>query len=269
MIQLDTTLHPSATTLQTLSDTQTEINAFSTFDLQKQHAQDCWKNRTTNHAFVEIKALLQTMAHGAQRCAYCEDSVGDQIEHIRPKALYPESCFVWTNYIYACGGCNSRKLNFFAIFLSITDAFFEINPKRYSSTPPPTGRDAFINPRIESSLDYWELDLIDFDFKLLPIVGTADYAKAEYTLRLLKLSHQDREALRGARKEAYNNYKNAIVAYLNKPQNAIRIQTEIRKKNHPSVWAEIKRQYQSEKLRRVDKEFFDMIDQAPNIILAF
>lgn len=269
MVKLDTSLSPTPLTLQTLHDTQNAINTLATYALQKEQAIKYWENRTTNAAFAEIKELLKIMAYGAQRCAYCEDSVGDEIEHIRPKSLYPQSCFVWTNYLYACGSCNAPKNNFFAVFLDTTNAFFEIIPAHYKTTPPPSGQDAFINPRVESSLDYWELDLIDFDFRLVPTVGTNDYQKAKYTLDLLKLSHQEREYLRAARKSAYDNYKNAIEVYLSSPHNESRIKNQIRKQPQPTVWAEIKRQYLNAKLARVDKEFYNMIAQAADIILAF
>lgn len=39
------------------------------------------------------------------------DSAADEVEHIAPKALFPERVFDWTNYIYACGPCNGPKSN--------------------------------------------------------------------------------------------------------------------------------------------------------------
>ena len=47
---------------------------------------------------------------------YCEDSVGDEVEHHRPKNLYPDHTFLWDNYLYACGPCNGPKNNRFAVF---------------------------------------------------------------------------------------------------------------------------------------------------------
>jgi len=62
-----------------------------------------------NLAFEEIRTKLQSMATGLQRCMYCEDSVGTDIEHFWPKSKYPERAFSWTNYLLACSGCNSNE----------------------------------------------------------------------------------------------------------------------------------------------------------------
>jgi uncharacterized protein (TIGR02646 family) len=58
--------------------------------------------------FEEIRETLERMASGHQRCMYCEDSAGTDIEHFWPKADYPETAFTWTNYLLACSACNSN-----------------------------------------------------------------------------------------------------------------------------------------------------------------
>jgi uncharacterized protein (TIGR02646 family) len=59
----------------------------------------------------DIKTALKHMFAG--KCAYCESQVlhidfGD-IEHFRPKALFPNLCFEWNNLLLACGRCNSNE----------------------------------------------------------------------------------------------------------------------------------------------------------------
>lgn len=66
-----------------------------------------WKARN-NQAFDEIRSTLRSMASGLERCMYCEDSAGTDIEHFWPKSLYPERAFSWENYLLACSGCNSN-----------------------------------------------------------------------------------------------------------------------------------------------------------------
>ena len=61
-----------------------------------------------NKAFEEIRAALKSMATGLERCMYCEDSAGTDIEHFRPKSTYPEHAFSWDNYLLACSACNSN-----------------------------------------------------------------------------------------------------------------------------------------------------------------
>jgi 5-methylcytosine-specific restriction endonuclease McrA len=63
------------------------------------------RNRTDNKTFEAVKYSLTELCSGARRCCYCEDSVADEVEHIKPKDLYPEFVFVWENYLYACGPC--------------------------------------------------------------------------------------------------------------------------------------------------------------------
>ncbi len=65
-------------------------------------------NLKNNKAFDEIRKTLAEMASGNERCMYCEDSVGTDIEHFRPKALYPLYAYRWSNYLIACGRCKSN-----------------------------------------------------------------------------------------------------------------------------------------------------------------
>ena len=50
-------------------------------------------NRRRNPVFDVVRRTLEHMCLGVQRCGCCEDSVGDEIEHIRPKTLFPEYTF--------------------------------------------------------------------------------------------------------------------------------------------------------------------------------
>ena len=75
------------------------------------------RNVRSNPVFRSVRETLNRMAHGARRCGYCEDSYADEVEHVRPKSLYPECVFRWSNYLYVCGACNTPKNNQFAVFL--------------------------------------------------------------------------------------------------------------------------------------------------------
>ncbi|WP_157520837.1 hypothetical protein [Herbidospora daliensis] len=56
----------------------------------------------------EVQAVLARMSSGLERCMYCEDSQGTDIEHFRPKSAYPDHAFSWLNYLLACTRCNSN-----------------------------------------------------------------------------------------------------------------------------------------------------------------
>src|SRR5690242_3748190 len=56
-------------------------------------------------AFVEVRTRLASMSPSGRACFYCERDRYRDIDHIRPIRHYPESCFVWQNYVYACAIC--------------------------------------------------------------------------------------------------------------------------------------------------------------------
>jgi len=51
---------------------------------------------------------LTNMASGLQRCIYCEDSMGTDVDHFAPKSTYPALTFDWNNHFLACSHCNSN-----------------------------------------------------------------------------------------------------------------------------------------------------------------
>lgn len=70
-------------------------------------AKALWRSKP-KQAFDEVRAQLEAMASGRARCMYCEDSLGTDIDHFRPKADFPPLAFTWSNYLLACGHCNSN-----------------------------------------------------------------------------------------------------------------------------------------------------------------
>jgi len=122
------------------------------------------KNTRSNPAFQVVRSALTQMHGELIRCAYCEDSVADEVEHIYPKDLYPERVFVWENYTYACGPCNGPKSNRFAIFLATDGSEVDISPPKrkpqgWIPARPPKGDALLIDPRNENPLDFLWLDL--------------------------------------------------------------------------------------------------------------
>ncbi len=76
----------------------------------KAKAQQLWDSHPSSAkaAFQEIRQVLRQMAPGIERCMYCEDSQGTDIEHFWPKGRYPAGAFCWENYLLACSFCNSN-----------------------------------------------------------------------------------------------------------------------------------------------------------------
>lgn len=102
---------------------------------------------------------------------YCLDSHGSDIEHFWPKAVYPESMFVWLNLLLCCTSCGNYK----------GDQF-----------PVQAGRPLLIDPTVDNP---WES--LDFD----PVTGivTARFDrhlngyvdKGIETVRLLKFDARE------------------------------------------------------------------------------
>ena len=68
--------------------------------------------QTTYKAPINKQALVKA---GSGKCMYCESLVthvyfGD-VEHIRPKDLFPGLKFEWANLGYVCAKCNNAKRN--------------------------------------------------------------------------------------------------------------------------------------------------------------
>lgn len=275
MIQLPGHVTPSAITLEKLRDYQGQIDKLGTFEEKSDKAKTVFssKNKIGNKVFDEIKVQLTNMCSGARRCVYCEDSVADEVEHIHPKDLYPEMCFRWDNYVYACGSCNGPKNNKFAVFRSDDGEFQVVNPPRgQRATAPPAGEDALINPRKENPLDFCMLDLEStFKFVVIADEGSREYKKANYTYyEVLRLN--EREFLREARKNAFGNYKARLYEYTYKKKNgSAKIELDkmiegIKSESHPTVWKEMQRYHVKGWLHNIDKDLDTLFIQSPESI---
>jgi hypothetical protein len=193
---------------------------------------------------------LTKMCSGAQRCGYCEDSLADEVEHIKPKDLYPEEVFRWRNYLYACGPCNGPKNNQYAVFSVNTGTLTLVTRRRRQRvTKPEPGSDVLLNPRREDSLRFMEINLLD-TFFFLPIgaAGSRDYQRADYTIKVLRLN--DRDPLPKAREEAYRSYRARLVEFIERrddgatPKELNDLAKAIKRMGHPAVWYEMKRKAQ-------------------------
>lgn len=127
-LQLPATVQSALDTLQTAIDSLPRIPDRVTAAKQQFESE----NRTSNNTFKEIKVVLTNMCAGARRCMYCEDSVADEVEHIKPKNLYPEEVFVWLNYLYACGPCNGPKQDKFAVYSAASGRHTNVTRRKKS-----------------------------------------------------------------------------------------------------------------------------------------
>lgn len=236
-----------AKTAKGLRDYQSKVDAARTYIKRVELGKDLFSryNRRENPVFKVVRKRLASMCSGARRCGYCEDSVGDEVEHIKPKDLYPEEVFVWENYLLACGPCNGRKNNRFAVICD--GGLLDITRGRNAPIRKPQhGSPAPINPRLEDPLEFFDLEIVD-TFQFLPRDGLSiiDELRAEYSINTLRLN---REVLLVARREAYSSYRARLSEYRGfrdsgASANKLKIlRKAIMSSAHPTVWHEMRRQ---------------------------
>lgn len=207
------------------------------------------RNKRGNAIFDAVKRALDQMCSGARRCAYCEDSMADEVEHVRPKDLYPDRVFSWTNYIYACGPCNGPKGSAFAVFPAGNEVPVEVARKRGAAVVPPiAGDDVLIDPRREDATNLLVLDLRDtYWFAPRAKAGTREHQRAIYTIKVLHLN--DRDALPRSRRAAYVDYVNYLRRYRADRDSGVSaaalstLRDGITTRQHPTVWKEMQRQH--------------------------
>ena len=127
--------------MDALAEYQRDVDARGTYRERVSRAKTRFSryNRKTNPTFAAVQAKLVAMCGGTRRCMYCEDSVADEVEHFKPKDLYPDLVFAWRNYLYACGQCNggSGKSNRFSIVEPGTGALVDVTRRRRARVTPP------------------------------------------------------------------------------------------------------------------------------------
>lgn len=68
-----------------------------------------WSARRRSCALNHVAKVLGRMAGEHQRCMYCVDSHGTDIEHFWPKSRYPDRMFRWSNLLLCCTECGRFK----------------------------------------------------------------------------------------------------------------------------------------------------------------
>ncbi len=239
-----------AAVLDKLLEYQSDVDAAGDYSARVQRAKERFKarNKQKNGTFDAIKRALTAMCCGAQRCAYCEDSAADEVEHIQPKSLYPELAFSWPNFLYACGPCNNAKNDHFAVFPDETATVVNVTrPRGAPIIPPIPGSPVFLNPRLEEATRWLTLDILgSFHFVATADKGSRAFERARFTIETLSLN---RGTLAKARKEAFTSYLAHLHRYVTAKRDAASlslladIRDTITRRQHPTVWREMQRRH--------------------------
>lgn len=68
-----------------------------------------WDYARQTKKMESVLLTLQRMMGTHERCMYCHDSHGADIEHFWPKTPYPERMFSWPNLLICCTECGRIK----------------------------------------------------------------------------------------------------------------------------------------------------------------
>lgn len=276
MIKLHDQVKPDQAILTKLAKYQKAIDDLPSFEEKRVKAKSAFssRNKKGNQVFDAVKIKLSELCSGARRCAYCEDNVADEVEHIYPKDIYPNMCFSWDNYVYACGPCNGPKNNKFAIFKHADGQYVEVNTKNPKPVDlPPPGDAVLINPRIEDPMEYCMLDIKDtFKFVIIAEENTREHKRVHYTFNEVLCLNDQREYLRQARMNAYGNYRSRLYTYAHEKNSGAakavldKMIEGIQKEAHPTVWKEMQRYYKQNFLVSFDQQLHQLFTACPEAL---
>lgn len=71
--------------------------------------QGTWNSARKSKPLATVLKKLKEMAGERERCMYCGDSHGTDVEHFWPKTPYPERMFRWPNMLLCCTECGRFK----------------------------------------------------------------------------------------------------------------------------------------------------------------
>ncbi len=199
-----------------------------------------------------LGAALKDASTLGCRCTYCEvDQVAD-LDHLRPKSLWPMLTYCWENLVPACAFCNSRKKGARDAVLDPAEpvGWREITRRRGEPiAPPPDGPTAWWSPRQRAPSAGFTLQLVDEVGRglMLPAAPapSADHARARWTIDALELN---RKHLQTARRSAFHDYLRWLeeVARATAAGDTARLgrlrRELVEDKGPPFVWREMKAQ---------------------------
>ncbi len=119
----------------------------------------------------DVKVSLKAMFEG--KCAYCESHLAHvsygHIEHFKPKSIFPEDCFSWSNLLLGCEVCNGSQF-------------------KSTNFPLTDDNGPLVNPTVENPFDFFEFEY-DPNTGLANVLGKVN--RGITTERILGLNRPD------------------------------------------------------------------------------
>lgn len=158
--------------------------------------QAAWKSARETKPLQTVLGVLKGMTGIRERCMYCSDSHGTDIDHFWPKAPYPERMFRWANLLLCCTDCGRIKGTDF---------------------PLRNGLPLLVDPTVE---DPWLF--LDFDpatgnivARFKPDAGVWE-ERGEQTVKVIELDR--REALAAGYQKTFRRLSDRVTSFLNDPE---------------------------------------------------
>jgi len=142
-----------------------------------------WNGKRRSQPIIAVYATLKRMAGTRERCMYCVDSEGSDIEHFWPKSSYPDRMYRWGNLLIHCAPCGRFKGIQF--------------PRTADGSP------LLIDPSAEDPWEFLDFDPDTGNLNARYLLPTGEYsAKGETTVTVLHLDK--REAVAAGYRKTYN-----------------------------------------------------------------
>jgi uncharacterized protein (TIGR02646 family) len=157
---------------------------------------DHWKGKRTSLHILAVYATLKRMAGPRERCMYCVDSQGSDIEHFWPKSPHFDRMYQWENLLIACTQCGRFKGHQF--------------PRAEDGAP------LLIDPSAEDPWQFLEFDPVTGNLNARYLLTTEAYSpKGETTVRVLHLDR--REGVAAGYLKTYRRLSQVFAGWLNQP----------------------------------------------------
>lgn len=75
----------------------------------RKEAERRYTNARQTNWFAPVEETLKAWSGPGSRCMYCSGSESAEVEHFRPKSVFPELALTWDNMLWVCGVCNRAK----------------------------------------------------------------------------------------------------------------------------------------------------------------
>ena len=165
----------------------TETAAIKSHVNSKTEAERRFNNARKTKWFKPIVDKLAELSGSGQRCMFCSGSEASDVEHYRPKAVFPHLAMTWENYLWSCTPCNRSKSNRF---------------------PPHTEPgETFVNPLDE---DVWEFFFIDEFGILTPCYDSKAGSLNQRAVTTRDFLDLNREAVQESRKIRLDDLKDQV-----------------------------------------------------------